>query len=163
MSPAAVRRRTTALTLLTLIAGLAGCASDSVFTPPGGPAGNLTTLNSSPADGDAVYASPMVFHDPNFGGSGLDAVFVSETVGATGHEIGVHFDPATGGVDRVEHFWGPGSTLSGSTACAAPGSPCDPARVVVDTVARTITFDDLVLADSTGGTATSTIDGAVAW
>ena len=146
-----------------------GCTdSDSVLGPPGG-GGGLVVSNANPSDGDGNLDAPTLFHDTNQGVDMLDALYVSQTVGPTGHEISIYWDPSTSEIRSIQHAWGPaaGGPSSGTTGCCAPPgscpSSCDPAEVSVDTGTQTVTFTGLVIDDMFGGTDTSQIDGSVTW
>src|SRR5262245_12852131 len=160
-------RTLTAVACAALLLFAPGCDDsddDDSGTPGSGGSSTLVTKDSNPPEGDASYTNPSIFYDINADGSGYDRVVVSETVGATGHEITLYFTPGTGAVHSVQHFWGPvAGGASSNTQCLEGSNTCDPAKVVVDEGAQTVTFSDLVLDGLLDPSQTSTIDGAVQW
>jgi len=146
-------------------------ASGDILAPPPVDPGNefpsnLAVTASIPASGDGVLTEAATL-EIDSGGTGYDALTLSQTVGDTHHEVVVTWDTATQAVRGVSHVWGPGedhgSPTSGFTACFAGINDCDPARVTIDVPGKVVALDALQIGDVFGGTATSTLDGTIGW
>jgi hypothetical protein len=139
--------------------------NDDIFTPPGGPGpgsgSNLTVVNSTPADGNATLTVTGTF-TPNFGGSGRDELNLSQTTGAVGHDVTILWDTNTHALHSVEHGWG-AAVVSITHCVVGTADACDTARVTIDFAGQTVTFNNLALVDTSGGTAVSTLNGTARW
>jgi hypothetical protein len=169
-----IRATAVALCLVALLVAAAGCNdSDDVFEPPdddgnngnnNGGGSSLTSSASIPTDGDGTFSAAGQLTTNN-GGSGMDELILSETLGTVGHEIVVTWDTNTHAINGVQHAWGPaaGGPTSGFTQCAPGPDACDPAKVSIDFAGRKVTFASLALADAFGGSSASTLDGTANW
>jgi hypothetical protein len=152
--------RALALVSSIILTGFACDGSDSTLNPPpGGSTSNLTALNSVPSDGDATLTVTGSYTQDAFG-TGFDELNLSEVTGSVGHDVTITWNTNTLALNGAQHGWG-----SGFTQCVVgTANPCDTARVAIDVVAKTVTFNNLVLVDDTFGTsATSTLNGTARW
>jgi hypothetical protein len=152
------------ISVRAVVSGCPNADPPASTTPPPGGSSNLTATASSPADGDGTFTSAGSL-TVNANGTGFDEFVVSETHGATGHEIFITWDTGTHAVNSVMHAWGPaaGGPTSGFTQCAPGSNPCDPAKVTVDFPGTSVTITSLTLPDAFGGSSVSTLNGTGRW
>jgi hypothetical protein len=153
--------------LLLCLAACSG-AADVFDDAPQGEVGlsDLTISNSNPATGDATLTEGALLTIDADGG-GLDELELVQILDDVTHEVVVRWDTATHAIYSASHIWGQGPNHggpdSGFTMCFPGYNDCDPAKIVLDLDARTVTFSGQVLADAFGGQATCTLDGRVGW